>query len=60
MDTKFPRDNAVTDGGYFVQTVCNALWYKTNQMDTINITSKKQKDVQPVPDLSYNPFCNKP
>ncbi|XP_052259045.1 uncharacterized protein LOC127863537 [Dreissena polymorpha] len=51
MDTKFPRDNAVTDGGYFVQTVCNALWYKTNQMDTINITSKKQKDVQPVPDL---------
>ncbi|KAH3832593.1 hypothetical protein DPMN_105885 [Dreissena polymorpha] len=21
MDTKFPRDNAVTDGGYFVQMV---------------------------------------
>ncbi|XP_052804571.1 uncharacterized protein LOC128234397 [Mya arenaria] len=56
MGAKFSQDTVESDGRYFVQVLCNSLWYITNQMDTINEAARQQKDVNPVPELFYN-FC---
>ncbi|KAL5010544.1 hypothetical protein ScPMuIL_012849 [Solemya velum] len=47
----FPRASSETDGGYFAQVLCNALWYITNQHSTINEASLRKKTVLPIPKI---------
>uniref|UniRef100_A0A8W8K6P7 Uncharacterized protein n=1 Tax=Magallana gigas TaxID=29159 RepID=A0A8W8K6P7_MAGGI len=41
--------NADVEGKYFAQVLTNALWYITNQHDTINDRARREKEVLGVP-----------
>ncbi|WAR05310.1 hypothetical protein MAR_020679 [Mya arenaria] len=51
----FPKSVAQTQGGYFVQVLCNALWYLTNHHDTINGAAMRQKHLLPIP-MAFEAF----
>ncbi|XP_061162951.1 uncharacterized protein LOC133172143 [Saccostrea echinata] len=45
----FAKSTANSEGSYFIQVLCNALWYLTNQHSVIDEASRRKKNVQPVP-----------
>ncbi|XP_061191740.1 uncharacterized protein LOC133199978 [Saccostrea echinata] len=45
----FAKSTANSEGSYFIQVLCNALWYLTNQHSVIDEASRHKKNVQPVP-----------
>ncbi|XP_067667615.1 uncharacterized protein [Haliotis asinina] len=49
MGADFPKSTADTGGAYFIQVLCNALWYATSHHETINKAARKKTDVLPIP-----------
>ncbi|WAQ96968.1 hypothetical protein MAR_029658 [Mya arenaria] len=63
-DLKLHKSAVKDEGSYIIQVLTNALWYITNQHQTINDTSLRFKDVVPVPEpfekfQGYNEFKRK-
>ncbi|CAG2208657.1 unnamed protein product [Mytilus edulis] len=51
----FPKSVVKEEGAYIIQVLCNALWYVTNHIDTINAASRHKSNVTSFP-LCYEQY----